>query len=463
MRPKVYQRGQTDWKKIRTVRLRDTPEEYDVWPIVMAPFSQECTHYVIPPVVEAVMHGFGRQPTAARAVIAGPVTATIINIMKINLSSLVVTALLSTAASNASAQPELKEVFKNDFLIGVALNEAQFSGSNGLQAKLAAREFNSITPENVMKWEHIHPREGQFEFGAADQFVAFGEQHGMFIVGHTLVWHSQTPRWVFEKSPGQPADRDTLLLRMSNHIHTVVGRYKGRVKGWDVVNEALNEDGTLRQSPWRRIIGEDYLVKAFEFAHQADPAAELYYNDYSLENPGKRKGAVDLITKLKAAGAPVTGIGTQMHVRLDSPEPELVDATLTEFSKLGVKIMVTELDVDVLPSRSFDRSADVSRREAASAALNPYPDGLPAQMEQELANRYAQLFAIYLKHRDALDRVTLWGVTDGQSWLNNWPIRGRTSYPLLFDRNGLPKPARDAVIQTKKNGLSATKAAATPF
>ncbi|HEU5124247.1 MAG TPA: endo-1,4-beta-xylanase [Verrucomicrobiae bacterium] len=381
--------------------------------------------------------------------------------MKNNLPRLMAIALTSAMGISASvsAQPTLKETFKNDFLIGVALNESQFTGRNEWQAELAVKQFNSITPENVMKWENIHPRAGEFDFDAADKFVAFGEQHGMFIVGHTLIWHSQTPRWVFEKSPGHPADRETLLARMSNHIHAVVGRYKGRVKGWDVVNEALNEDGSMRQSPWMRIIGEDYLLKAFEFAHQADPNAELYYNDFSLENPAKRKGAMALIEKLKAAGAPITGLGTQMHIRIDKPETELIDQTLTDFRKLGVKVMVTELDVDVLPSRNFDRGAEVSRRERASAALNPYTNGLPAKVEQELADRYAQVFGVFLKHRDILERVTFWGVTDGQSWLNNWPIQGRTSYPLLFDRKGLPKSALDAVIQTQKNRLSAAEAA----
>ena len=381
--------------------------------------------------------------------------------MKIGLPHLIAIALVSVLGIRASvsAQSTLKETFKDDFLMGVALNEAQFTGRNEWQAELAVKQFNSITPENVMKWEKIHPRAGEFDFAAADKFVAFGERHGMLIIGHTLIWHSQTPRWVFEKAPGRPVDRETLLSRMSNHIHAVVGRYKGRVKGWDVVNEALNEDGSMRQSPWMRIIGEDYLLKAFEFAHQADPEAELYYNDFSLENPEKRKGAMALIEKLKAAGAPITGLGTQMHIRIDTPEPELIDQTLTDFRKLGLKIMVTELDVDVLPSRNFDRGAEVSRRETASAALNPYTNGLPAKVEQELAERYAQVFAVFLKHRDILERVTFWGVTDGQSWLNDWPIQGRTSYPLLFDRKGLPKAALDAVIQTQKNRLSAMEAA----
>jgi len=226
----------------------------------------------------------------------------------------------------------------------------------------------------------------------------------------------------------------------------VVGRYKGRVKGWDVVNEALNEDGTLRPSPWLKIIGDDYLVKAFEFAHAADPEAELYYNDYSLENEPKRNGTITLVKMLQAAGAHVTGIGTQTHAKMDWPSPQLVDDTLTAFGQLGVKVMVTELDIDVLPTRSRDRGAEVSRREAGDPNLNPYAKSLPDSVQSELANRYAELFGVYLKHQDVVERVTFWGVTDRDSWLNNWPIRGRTNYPLLFDRDGKPKPAFASVI-----------------
>jgi endo-1,4-beta-xylanase len=355
-------------------------------------------------------------------------------------------ATLLVATSFAMAQATLKDTFKEHFLVGTALNESQFSEHNATQAALVAHQFNSITPENVMKWEHIHPQSGSFNFAPADRYVEFGVRHGMFIIGHTLVWHSQTPRWVFENDRGEPVDRETLLSRMSNHIHTVVGRYKGRVKGWDVVNEALNEDGSLRQSPWLQIIGEDYLAKAFEFAHAADPDAELYYNDYSLENPAKGSGAIRLITKLKAAGAPVSGLGTQMHVRLDWPTAQEVDNTLTEFGRLGIKIMVTELDVDVLPSNSSDLNAEVSRHEVEGARLNPYTNGLPSKMELALSRRYEELFRVYRKHSATLERVTFWGVTDGNSWLNNWPVRGRTSYPLLFDRQARPKPAFDAVI-----------------
>jgi endo-1,4-beta-xylanase len=371
-------------------------------------------------------------------------------------TAVLLTAWTITGTVRAQGQPALKTVFKDDFRIGAALNPAQFCESNQVEAAIVKSHFNTITPENVMKWEQIHPLPGQYDFAMADRFVAFGEANGMFIVGHTLVWHSQTPQWVFEQD-GKPVSRDVLLQRMRDHIGAVVGRYKGRVKGWDVVNEALNEDGTLRQTPWLRIIGEDYLVKAFEFAHEADPTAELYYNDYSLENTPKRMGAVALVKRLQAAGVKLHGIGTQQHVKLHEPTVAEVDDTLSAFGALGIKVMVTELDVDVLPSASRKLTADVSLRLAADPALNPYTNGLPAEVERALADRYAGMFTVYLKHRSTLDRVTFWGVTDAQSWLNNWPIRGRTSYPLVFDREGKPKSAVKAIVETQKAGLSAGK------
>jgi endo-1,4-beta-xylanase len=211
----------------------------------------------------------------------------------------------------------------------------------------------------------------------------------------------------------------------------------------------LNEDGTLRDSPWRKIIGDDYIAKAFEFAHEVDPQAELYYNDFALENKPKREGAIALIKHLQAQGVKVTGVGLQGHYALDKPSLQQVDTTISEFEKLGLKVMITELDVNVLPSpkrRSLD--AEISTRFEMQAGMNPYTKGLPTSVQQKLAQRYANLFAVFLKHHDSITRVTFWGVTDGNSWLNDYPIRGRTAYPLLFDRAGRPKPAFDAVLKT---------------
>jgi len=367
-----------------------------------------------------------------------------------------IVALVVAAACGHAPTPSmtpattLKDAFRDAFRVGAALNENQFSERDSRGAALVATQFNTITPENALKWEHVHPQPGTYDFGPSDQYVAFGEKHGMFVIGHTLVWHSQTPRWVFQDATGKPVSRDTLLARMRDHIHSVVGRYKGRIKGWDVVNEALNEDGTLRRSPWLTIIGDDYIAKAFEYAHEADPAAELYYNDYSVENAAKRSGAVQLITKLKAQGIPIVAIGLQGHDKMDWPTPAQQDSTIVALAKLGVKVNITELDVDVLPSAVQGRTADVSARAELDPKVNPYVGGLPDSVQQALAARYAALFQVFLAHRDVIDRVTFWGVGDGDSWLNNWPVRGRVSYPLLFDRHDNPKPAFDAVIGTTR-------------
>ena len=194
-------------------------------------------------------------------------------------SSLLSASLLALTLNSIQAEPSLKTVFQKDFFVGAALNPSQFSGSNAPEIAVVQNQFDSVSPENVLKWEAIHPQPDKYNFGPADQFVNFGQAHHMFIVGHTLVWHNQTPRWVFRDARGNLLGRDALLQRMHDHISTVVGRYRGKIGGWDVVNEALNEDGSLRQSPWLRIIGEDFLLKAFQFAHEADPNAELYYNE----------------------------------------------------------------------------------------------------------------------------------------------------------------------------------------
>jgi endo-1,4-beta-xylanase len=352
--------------------------------------------------------------------------------------------------SVAAQERALKDVFKNDFMIGAALNRRQIFEEDTRGVAIVSTHFNSITPENILKWALVHPAPDRYDFAAPDRYVEFGEKHGMFIVGHTLVWHNQTPRWVFEDKKGNPVDRETLLSRLRDHIFTVVGRYKGRIKGWDVVNEALNQDGTMRQSPWFKIIGDDYLVKAFQFAHEADPSAELYYNDYDLELPAKRAGGVELIKKLKAAGVPISGVGLQNHNLMDWPSVADEDATISAFEKLGVKIHITELDVDVLP-RTTKPGADYAVDVTVTPQLNPYVDRLPDAQQLALAKRYAELFQVYLKHRDAIERVTFWGVADGDSWLNNWPMKGRTNYPLLFDRLGRPKPALSAVINKTRS------------
>jgi endo-1,4-beta-xylanase len=349
--------------------------------------------------------------------------------------------------TTSPAATSLKAAFNGVFLMGAALNADQFHERDTAAAALVKAHFNSITPENVLKWEHVHPELGRFDFTDSDRFVEFGERNGMFIVGHTLVWHSQTPRWVFHDANGNRVSRDTLLNRMREHIHTVVGRYKGRIKGWDVVNEALDEDGSLRRTPWLEIIGEDYVARAFQYAREADPSAELYYNDYSVENAPKRAGGVRLVRQLQAQGIRVDGVGLQGHNKMDWPSVAQQDSTIASFAALGVKVMITELDIDVLPNAQGVSGADASQRAELRDRLNPYASVIPDSVLAAQAKRYQDLFAVYVKYRHVISRVTFWGLRDGDSWLNNWPVRGRTSYPLLFDRQGRPKPAFEAILE----------------
>lgn len=358
--------------------------------------------------------------------------------------SLLAGVLAFCAAGHAVAQTPLKEVFKSRFLIGAALNDAEFSGTDQRGSLLARTQFNTITPENVLKWGLVHPAPNDYNFAPSDRYVEYGEKNGMVIIGHTLVWHNQTPRWVFQDSTGKPITREALLERMRTHIHTVVGRYKGKIKGWDVVNEALNEDGSLRETPWLKIIGEEYLVKAYEFAHEADPNAELYYNDYSLENAPKRGGAVALIRKLQAAGVHIAAVGLQGHYKMDWPSAAQVDSTINVFAAIGVKVNITELDIDVVPATQINRGADLAVNSYHQVREDIYANGLPDSVQAELAKRYGELFSVFVKHSGEIGRVTFWGVEDNDSWLNS---RDRVNYPLLFDRNGRPKPAYDAVVK----------------
>ena len=267
--------------------------------------------------------------------------------------------------SAIAADQTLREVYEKDFLIGVALPTRIVSGQDTKAGELAAKQFSCLTAENDMKWQLIHPAPQRYVFQAADAYFEFAKKHKMEVIGHPLVWHSQVPGWVFEGEDGKPATRQQLLDRMRDHIHTVAGRYKGKVKGWDVVNEALSDGGPdiLRDSPWRRIIGEDFLDHAFRFAKEADPQAELYYNDYGLEDPRKRANCIKLIKGMLERKVPIDGIGTQSHFRLDGPSIQEIEKTIMDFSALGLKVMVTELDVDVLPGAGPVGNADVSRRE----------------------------------------------------------------------------------------------------
>ncbi len=317
---------------------------------------------------------------------------------------------------------------------------AQLRSAHHPAIDVVKTQFNSIVAENAMKSMYLQPKEGEFDFRDADLFVEFGEKNDMKIIGHTLIWHSQAPEWFFVDKEGKDVSKEVLIERMRKHIHTVVSRYKGRVHGWDVINEAVLDNGEWRQSKFYEIIGEDFFRLAFQFAHEADPHAELYYNDYNTAIPAKREGIARIVRAVLDAGGKVDAIGMQEHHDLQFPSVNDVENTIKAFADIGVKVMVTEMDISVLPRPRHGMSAEISETSAYKKGLNPYTEGLPEEVMQQLGKRYLDFFNLYLKYHNKIDRVTLWGVSDQDSWLNHFPVRGRTDYPLLFDRNYAPKP-----------------------
>lgn len=369
--------------------------------------------------------------------------------MKLIHKFLIITfsTLILLVSCSAKKSSTLKEAFADKFLIGTAMNSEQISGLDSASDRVIKEQFSAIVSENIMKSEVIQPVEGEFNFSLADQFVEFGEKNNLFVTGHTLIWHSQLPAWFCVDAKGNNVSPEILKQRMKTHISTLVGRYKGRVKGWDVVNEAIEDDGSWRKSKFYEILGEDYIRLAFEYAHEADPRAELYYNDYSMAHPGKRDGVVKMIKNLQQQGVKIDGIGMQGHMTMDFPTIDEFEKSIIAFSNTGVKVMITEMDISVLPKPGKNVGADVSLNFKYDKELNPYAQGLPDSVATALQNRYVGFFRLFLKHKDRISRVTLWGVNDAQSWRNNWPVHGRTDYPLLFDRNNNPKPIVEIIIK----------------
>lgn len=347
-----------------------------------------------------------------------------------------------TFQSPSDNPKSLKDAFKKDFLIGTALNNSQIDEKDAVVNDLIKKQFNAATPENIMKSALIHPKWDTYDFTMADKLVEYGKKNNIKINGHTLIWHSQLPNFIRGIKSS-----DSIRTFFTDHIKTVAGRYKGKVFSWDVVNEALNEDGTLRNSVFLKHLGEGYLADAFRLAQEASPKTELYYNDYNNEQPAKRAGCIKLIKKIQESGARIDGVGIQGHWHVGKIPLKDIEESILEYSALGLKVMFTELDIEVLP-RNF-QGADVSQRMANSPEMNPYVNGLPENIQKQLADDYEALFKLFLKHKDKVTRVTFWGVNDSDSWLNNWPVRGRTSYPLLFDKNNQPKPAYFKVVALK--------------
>jgi endo-1,4-beta-xylanase len=364
-------------------------------------------------------------------------------------------ALLLLAACNAGTgttiEPGLKSVLADKFLIGTALNANQIFGRDTASLDIVRRHFSAVVAENGMKPASIQRVEGEFDFTEGDALVDFAEKNGITVTGHCLIWHSQIPRWFFVDSVGRPASPQLLKERMRTHIHTVVGHYKGRVLGWDVVNEAIVEDGSYRASPFYAILGEEFIPLAFQYAHEADPDCELYYNDYGMHLPGRRDGVVRLIRQLKERGLRIDAIGMQGHMGIDYPTIEEFETSMQAFAAEGVNVMITEWDMSALPTvemganvGSFVTDTALFRRN-----LNPYPDGLPDSISTLWNQRMMDFTNLFIKHADYVTRVTAWGVTDRDSWKNGFPIRGRKDYPLLFDREFQPKPFVTALIEKK--------------
>jgi len=331
------------------------------------------------------------------------------------------------------AMPKLHEAFGGSFLIGAAVNPMTLT----TQRELLSQHFNSITAENEMKFERLHPAEERYTFEEADRLMAFAKANGMAVRGHTLVWHNQTPDWVFENSSGGKADRDTLLARMKSHIDEVAGRYKGEIYAWDVVNEAVADSGDeiLRPSKWLDIVGEDFIAKAFEYAHAADPNALLFYNDYNESNPEKREKIYSLVKSLKEKNVPIHGIGLQAHWNLEHPSLDDIRRAVERYASLGVKLHITELDVSVFQFE--DRRTDLT---APSE-----------EMLEQQAERYGQFFRLFKEYSEHITSVTFWGAADDYTWLDHFPVRGRKNWPFVFDTEHKPKQSYWNLVEAARS------------
>lgn len=375
--------------------------------------------------------------------------------MKNFISSILAALLTIASCSQAPQETSLKEAYSDSFMVGCAVNPMHTSGQLTKANELILKHFNAISPENCLKPEAVHPRPGEWTFEEADEYVKFGEDNDMWILGHTLVWHNQTPSFYWYNEDGSLKSREDLIETMRAHIETVAGRYAGRIDAWDVVNEIIGEFGEYREKGWVKAFGGngyEVVRNAFIFADRYAPDAELYYNDFNVWRPAHLDGIVTMVKKLQAEGIRIDGVGIQAHWGLNYPKTEYIEQTIDTLHSLGLKVMITELDVDVLPITREGQVIGQSltdplyQHEEFEEYLDPYKEGLPAEIEQQLANRYAELFRIFYEKRDKIDRVTLWGLTDDSSWKNGYPVPGRTNYPLLWNRDYTPHKALETVL-----------------
>ncbi|KRT15251.1 1,4-beta-xylanase [Pedobacter ginsenosidimutans] len=338
-------------------------------------------------------------------------------------------------SSNQTDARGLKDFYKNYFPIGVAVGKRNLSGEEGALIK---KHFNSITAENDMKMESMQPVEGKFNWREADSIISFAAQNNIKVRGHNLCWHEQAPSWFFTDKAGKEVNKTVLLQRLKAHIDAVVGRYKGKIYAWDVVNEAIDDYSTkyLRNSKWYQICGEDFIIKAFEYAHAADPDAKLYYNDYNTERPEKRERVYKLLKSLKDKGVPIDGVGLQAHWSIYEPtEKELVTA-IERYSSLGLKIQFTELDLSIYP---WEKNKRAKRADES--------DAYTAELEARQVAKYKMVFSVFRKYKNVITNVTFWNISDRRTWLDGYPVPGRKNYPLLFDTQLKPKKAYWAVIK----------------
>lgn len=331
----------------------------------------------------------------------------------------------------------LKDYFKRYFTIGVAVSPRSLKTD---EAGLIIQQFGSITPENAMKMGPIHPRENEYFWRDADSIVAFAKSNHLKIRGHNLCWHNQAPRWIFTNAAGDTVSKEILLQRLKEHITTIVTRYKGTIYAWDVVNEAISDKPGeyLRNSPWYRICGEEFIAKAFEYAHEADPDALLFYNDYNEINPVKREKIYKLVKGLQDAGVPIHGVGLQGHWAINELSEEGLTNTIKKFADLGLKIQVTELDISV-----YTKEHNARERKLQDTLTTFTPEKELAQIDM-----YKRIFTVFEKYKKIITGVTFWNISDRSSWLDNFPVGGRKDYPLLFDKNLLPKKAFWEVVKT---------------
>ncbi|MEM5532820.1 endo-1,4-beta-xylanase [Pseudoalteromonas arctica] len=356
--------------------------------------------------------------------------------------------LAGSLSVNAAQDQALKNTFADSFKMGVAVNQDIVTGKNAAAQSIIAKQFNTVTLENAMKAEVIYPQQGKVDFSGADAFIDFAKQNNMFTVAHTLVWHNQTPDWFFTNSKNEPNTPAEQLEQMRKHIELVAGRYKNKVDAWDVVNEVIADDGSYRPTVWVNRVGDgDTMVKAaFKYAQQYSPNTELYYNDFNAWRPEKRDGIIRMIKMLQKEGIRIDGIGIQAHWGLNFPKMQYIEQAIDAYAALGIKVMITELDIDVLPLTKegqitgTDMMKPQFQLEEFETYLDPYKNGLPSDVEAQLNARYKALFELFYAKRDKIDRVTFWGLHDGMSWKNDYPIPNRTNYPLLWDRNLNPKP-----------------------